>query len=618
MSSRINRMQFLKIFALATVLTVFAPPPADAQEFTSRQIHLARTTFLQPMPTAGAAPQNVAVNSRSNPELMLSFDGTNAHDQRLANGGQTISTEPAQPGLCVGNGFALETTSGGVHIFDTRGNALTGVTDLNTFYGYPPAFSITNEYGPEVTDVSCYSDPDTQRMFVLALTLERVGTTSELSKINHLDVAVSQTPNPLGGWNIYKIPAQNDGTQGTPNLHCVGGPCLADFPQIGADANGIYITTNAFSFEPGFLNSKLHGAQIYAISKRALTSGQSAINVIEFDTADPNLLLDGNPGFSIKAATSPAASYAKDLGGTEYFLSSLAVVKLLVPDPPRKASDKRLRIWALSNTQSLDSDHPVLTLKHTVVDVQSYTTPAWYKQKKGPTPLRKCLNDSKLVTPNGVGCWRVFGFTAQPDHERRSLILSSDSRMQQVVFADGKLWSALNTALDFGNDTHAGVAYFVIRPSISNAALGGHVLTQGNLGLADNNLTYPAVGVTAKGKAVIAFTLFGADYFPSSAYAILDANSGAGEIHIAAAGLGPEDGFTGYIAFGGSSVARWGDYSAAVPDGDSIWIASEYIGQTCEFAEYATFPTGFGRCGESRIASINWGTRISKITPSSR
>src|SRR3989442_11502929 len=113
---------------------------------------------------------------------------------------------------------------------------------------------------------------------------------------------------------------------------------------------------------------------------------------------------------------------------------------------------------------------------------------------------------------------------------------------------------------------------------------------QGYLGLAGNNLTYPAVGVTAGGKGVIAFTLLGADHYPSAAYAILDAIAGAGDIHIVAEGLGPEDGFTAYKAFSAQTgrgrffITRWGDYGATAVDGNSVWIGSEYIGQTCSFA----------------------------------
>jgi hypothetical protein len=74
------------------------------------------------------------------------------------------------------------------------------------------------------------------------------------------------------------------------------------------------------------------------------------------------------------------------------------------------------------------------------------------------------------------------------------------------------------------------------------------------------------------------FTLVGGNYFPSAAYTPIDAVNGAGEVHIAGPGAGPQDGFTEYPAFGAPVRPRWGDYSAAVADTDgSIWLAVEYI-----------------------------------------
>src|SRR5262249_10564968 len=149
---------------------------------------------------------------------------------------------------------------------------------------------------------------------------DRVGTTFAFTGTNHLDLAVSQTSNPLGLWNIYRIPTQNDGTQGTPEHHCEGGPCFADYPKIGADANGIYITANEYPFFGGYSR----GAQIYAISKQALAAGSAPVTIVQFDTSDPELLLEGNPGFTVWPATAPASMYATVQNGTEYFLSSTA------------------------------------------------------------------------------------------------------------------------------------------------------------------------------------------------------------------------------------------------------------------------------------------------------
>jgi hypothetical protein len=120
--------------------------------------------------------------AKSNPALTLSFQGLDHFDQRFANGGNQFSVEPPDQGLCAGNGFVLESANDVLRIFDSNGNALTGVVDLNTFYGYPAAINRSNgKYGPSITDPSCYFDVDTQRWFQVVLTLDRVGTTPSLT-----------------------------------------------------------------------------------------------------------------------------------------------------------------------------------------------------------------------------------------------------------------------------------------------------------------------------------------------------------------------------------------------------------------------------------------------------
>ena len=48
-------------------------------------------------------------------------------------------------------------------------------------------------------------------------------------------------------------------------------------------------------------------------------------------------------------------------------------------------------------------------------------------------------------------------------------------------------------------------------------------------------------------------------------------------------------------------------------DGSNIWVAAEYIAQTCTLAQYEATP--FGSCGGTRTALANWATRISLIQP---
>lgn len=527
------------------------------------------------LPASSTNPGN-GPKAKSNPKLGTHFDGLNFRQQRLANGGNQFSVEPPDQGMCVGNGFVLESVNDVLRVYGTDGTPKTGVVDLNTFYGYPAAINrTTGVRGPTVTDPSCYFDAETQRWFQTVLTLDTNPANGALTGPNHLDVAVSKTGDPTGGWNLYRVPVQDDGTQGTPNHNCPGGPCIGDYPHIGADANGFYITTNEYPlFADGYM-----GAQIYAFSKHALAAGPASVAVTQIDTGvGSGHELAGNPGFTVWPAQAPGGAPASaGLSGSEYFLSSNAA-----EEANGTGTSSSIGLWTLSNTASLDTASPALQLTNQLLASETYTIPPKANQKPGSTPLGDCINDTTSPTPFGPGCWR-FIFGAQPPHNMVETKLdSNDTRMQQVVYANGKIWGALDTGVDMGNgDVRAGAAYFIVTP-------GGQIHQQGYVALPHNNVTYPTVSALDNGRGVMSFTVAGDDYYPSVGYAGLDPVAGAGAVQIAQAGAGPQDGFSGYPVL--SSRERWGDYGAAATNGKSIWFSQEYTAQTCTLAQYMSTP----------------------------
>jgi hypothetical protein len=574
-----------------------------------------KTTINRTIAPGPGQGQTVNGNARakSNPEVITSFDGLNFFQQRFANNGNQFSVVPPDQGLCAGNGFVLETVNDVMNVYGADGTSLLGVTDLNTFLGYPPAINrhvSPLTFGPSVTDPSCHFDPDTQRWFHVALTLDRVApTTQSFSGKNHLDIAVSTTANPLDPWMVFHLPVQDDGTNGTPDHNCqarvringvptlVHAPCLGDYPHLGMDANGLYITTNEFNFfSPGFF----HGSQIYAISKRQLVAGGPA-NFEQFDTTAlaptlPYMI----PGFTVWPSLVPGTNFKLDNGGTEFALSSLAVFS-------STGAFNQLVMWDLTNTQSLDSS-PAIALTAGLVNTQTYAVPPASHQKAGDFPLGQCLADGTISTPFGTGCWRFFVISPTgpfPQHE--PILPSNDSRMQQVFYANGRLWAALDTGVLVNGNPQAGAAFFVLQPKGSPSIPSATVVNQGIVALANNNLTYPAVGVTPSGRGVMAFTVLGADNYPSAGYTSLDALVGAGDVHIVAPGAGPDDGFSAYFPEANPPRPRWGDYGAAAVDGNTIWFASEYTAQTCNLS---TFIASNFLCGNTRGSLGNWATHI--------
>jgi len=228
----------------------------------------------------------------------------------------------------------------------------------------------------------------------------------------------------------------------------------------------------------------------------------------------------------------------------------------------------------------------------------------------GPIPLGECLNNRGSLFGPGLGCWALF-FDARPaKKEHLSSLDSSDTRMNQVVFTGGHLFSAIGTGVNVGGSTRAGALWLNVQPTVAGGVVTGATQTSGYVAIKNNDLTYPAVGVSSTGKVVMAATVVGSDHYPSASYTVIsDANP---TVKIISEGVGPSDGFTSYGAFVGFPPrTRWGDYGAVAMDGGTLWLASETIEQSCTLAQYLAEP--IGSCGGTRTALANWATRVSAL-----
>jgi len=613
----------------------------------------------------GGVTVNSGKKAKSNPTFNFGFEGLNHYQQRYSRGGNQFSVEPPDQGMCAGNGYVVEAVNDVFNVYsastgasalpdNTATNIVGGfprnvnhAVDLNSFYGYPPAINrATGVRGQFVTDPSCIYDAQTQRFFVVVLTLESQASgpcQNVFSCVNHLDLAVSQTNDPTGSWNIYRIDVTNDGT----NTGGVNpGPYLGDYPHIGADANGIYLTTNAYPWHANGFS----GAQIYALSKAQLAAGAASVTMQHIDTSGmvnaPSDAGSTQPGFTLWPSQSPGTSqFQLANNGTEYFLSSNAADEAQKPvsGAPGTRTSNQLIVWTLSNTVSLNTASPAASLSNKILTVGQYGVPPKQQQPGSGTLADKtttpdaaqgaCINDTSTMLFNGqTGCWRLlFGCPAAnpdciPHDEVISRPDSNDTRMQQVMYANGKLWGALDTALNpDAGPQRAGIAWYIVNPS------AGSIVNQGDLGATGYDFTYPAIGVTASGRGIMAFTATGDTLDPSAAYAPIDANAGVGVWNVVTGGTGAarDDGFTSYKSqVGNPPRTRWGDYGAAAVDGNSIWIASEYIAHSCDYTDWGGpfFAGGsgdnlLGTCGGAshgpgaRSALANWSTRISKLTP---
>jgi len=478
------------------------------------------------------------------------FNGLSHYDQRQADSGNQFSIEPPSPAIAVANGFIVEGVNNAFRVYTAAGTALMPTISTNQLFGMAPAIDrSTGINGVYPTDMRVFFDSDINRWFVLQRSQDNDINGNPLNR-SHIYLAVSQTGDPTGTYNIYVMDSSN-----AQNPSC---PCVPDYPQIGSDQFGFYISANEYNTS----SINFVDAAVLAISKTALASGAVSPTASRF--AIPHIT---GYEFSIQpASTPPGASNFVGAGGVEFFVSSQADMSI----------DSNLSIWALSNTASLQGANPSLLLTQTIIPTLTYFYPGSAQQRPGPIPYGASLSEPLAFIDGGL-----------------------DSRILSVVYAGGRLFATFATEVE--DETGKGLVgggYVILSPTFRSGVLASSVLKQDYLVTKNNNILRPAVSVNAQGRGAIAFTLVGPDYYPSSAFVPVDTMSLPSAIQIAAAGVLPEDGFTGYPGGSAPGTARWGDYSTAVTSADgTIWMVSEYI------------PAGI------RTELANWGTFVAQYIP---
>ncbi len=509
------------------------------------------------------------------------FDGLSHYDQRFAGtgvyAGTQFSEEPPDQAMAVGNGFVVEAVNNAIAVYKTDGTLVSAATPMVQFLGLQPTFNRgTQVYGSvSLSDPRAYYDPTSKRFFIEEWGTVVDPTTGANTGASAIYVAVSQTSDPTGGYSLYTFDTTFDPSIGTTFIDPATGKTvpaniLPDYVQIGADANGFYMSINQFaSLGTGYFL----GPRILAVSKSALVAG-GPTPIVSFSGGD---LSSSDAGFTVQPAKTPAGgAYASVAGGTEYFLSSIF----------SNTAVRQLGIWAITNTASLKTKTPSLTLTDTLIASLPYTRPTSAIQKTGPIP---------------------YGASVGSPENRLS---SGDTRMTSVTYVQGHLYSALETSFAGAPaNINSGFTYFSVTPSLDpTGSVTGTVNRQGYVRVAGETVSYPTLGINSTGGAVITCSLIGPDFYPSAAFVPLDSHLKAMPLTISSLGAAPSDGFTGYgnTDQNGNPVqgiARWGDYSEAQADenGD-IWMAQEMVSSSS---------------ATRRSVLANYGTHITKVVPTS-
>ena len=168
--------------------------------------------------------------SQAGPSVSLGFPSIDITE--CCGGGGSV---PPDPELAVGPNHIIAAVNVSFEIYDVdTGNSLAGPTTFSSFMN-----SESNCNG--VFDPNVIYDEKEDR-FILAI--DANGT--------HYCVAVSQTGDPLGAWNIYAI--------------STGSGLFFDYPHAGVGEDAIFMGANMF--DGGFLDSR-----VWAINKAKMYAG---------------------------------------------------------------------------------------------------------------------------------------------------------------------------------------------------------------------------------------------------------------------------------------------------------------------------------------------------------
>jgi hypothetical protein len=542
--TRIGSKNLSEVAVQTAVTNRFANRRPFAKPELRKPILPTPATLVSRSATALMAP-NLPITG--NVSGFVGFDALNTTDSAVSGAG---IGEPPDQGLATSGTQEVAVVNNVMSVYSPSGTRLLKPVSLYDFFNVPPTDSTGNNY--VLSDPRVYFDSATNRWFItiLRFVVDDMGQLVPKTGSTVL-LGVSTARDAKSSYNQYEVDVSDAG-----HTNC---PCLGDQPLLGANQDGIFLEVNDYSTSTG----KFVTAQVIGLHKQALASGATTVGSAGFD----DLVQDGGPGFSVQPAIPATGASTAANNGTEYFVSSLDFSGTV---------DNRLTVWVMTNTRSLANANPNISFRHKVITVLSYGQPPSATQKSGTRPLGSSLGEplEKLET--------------------------NDDRLQQVYYANGKLHTALTTKIVASNgSSKAGVAYYILTPTATSTSVSATVAKQGYITVAGQHLMFPSFAVSKSGAGVIGFSLSGPNYFPSTAYVTVSGTSIGGSVHLAVAGKAPEDGFSGYKAFGADGVARWGDYSAAaISPAGQVWFAAEYI------------PNPSVR---PRTQYTNWGTFIARV-----
>jgi len=187
-------------------------------------------------------PPETTTGTYDNPDWEYQEDGVEPPYGAISQSFIGINMEeagyfPPDPQIAASGDYVVEVVNSRITVYRKSDGSVVSTSSLYEF------FSGLNPSSDFIFDPKITFDPQGNRWIVVALMLNF--DTHE----SYYYLAISVTSNPVGDWYLYALDATLDGNNQSNNW--------ADYPGLGFNDWGIFITSNQFSWYGGFSYAKL-------------------------------------------------------------------------------------------------------------------------------------------------------------------------------------------------------------------------------------------------------------------------------------------------------------------------------------------------------------------------
>lgn len=415
---------------------------------------------------------------------------------------------PPDPTMAAGPNTLVVVTNGAVNIFEKNGT-LISTQGLSQFFSALGQVANDGAFDPKVA-----YDEYIGRFWLFAV------SESDTPQRSTFLIGLSDTDDAAGTWTLFSLDARLNGNDNTDNW--------CDYPQLGIDAQAVYLTCNMFSFPSTDSDSQ------YA-KLRIMTKDQFVNNAC-CAWWDFWNLREGFLGLSASFTVQPAHMYGAVPDDGEFLINAHG----------GGGDDDTLEVWHLTHAE-------------------------------------RCCIPGGTTAPNLDQHDRGVGNFDSPPNARQSgtttQIDTGDTRLLYAFWKAGLLATGQGLACNDGRDacvafTELNVASF---PSIST-------VNDWAFQTADVDYYYPAVTVNASGNKTMVYSRSSSSEFAGSSYVGIPVNS-ACTTCVEGPEISLQAGQNTYVRIDSGDPKkrnRWGDYLGASPDpdGTGIWIHGEFASAT--------------------------------------